>query len=64
MAGKITLKEIVELKGCSTEEFIRLASEKGITLSKEDSSEVSLAELRVIDPSLAYKLRYKKIYHH
>jgi RecQ family ATP-dependent DNA helicase len=60
MADKITLKEIVELKGCSTEEFIRLASEKGITLSEEDRSEVSLAELRVIDPSLAYKLRYKK----
>lgn len=60
MASNITIKDIVELKGCSIEEFIRLASEKGITLSEGENSEVSLAELRVIDPSLAYKLRYKK----
>ena len=60
MAGKFSLKDIIDLKGCSIEEFIRLASEKGITLSEGENSEVSLAELRIIDPSLAYKLRYKK----
>ena len=33
MVGKISIKDILEQKGCSMEEFIRLASEKGITLS-------------------------------
>ncbi|OUO95693.1 RecQ family ATP-dependent DNA helicase, partial [Barnesiella sp. An22] len=60
MTGKIALKDIVELKGCSTKEFINLASEKGITISNGEDSELSLAELRIIDPSLAYKLRYNK----
>lgn len=60
MAGKITIKDVLEQKGCSMEEFIRLASEKGITLSNEEGDEISLAELRTIDPTLAYKLRYKK----
>ena len=60
MVGKISIKDILEQKGCSMEEFIRLASEKGITLSNEEGSELSLAELRAIDPILAYKLRYRK----
>ncbi|MBQ9367626.1 MAG: hypothetical protein IJT83_07585, partial [Victivallales bacterium] len=60
MASNLTIKDIVELKGCSADVFIRLASEKGISLPEGENSEISLAELRVIDPSLAYKLRYKK----
>lgn len=61
MAEKIALKDIVELKGCPTEEFIVLASEKGITISNEEDSKLSFAELKIIDPSLAYKLRYKRL---
>ena len=63
MADKIALKEIVELRGCSLEEFIRLASEKGISIPNEEDGELSLAEIRIIDPSLAYKLRYRKPAH-
>ena len=60
MAGKVILKDIVELKKCSVEEFIHIAAEKGITISKGEESELSFTELRVIDPSIAYKLRYKR----
>lgn len=60
MADIIAIKDIVELKGCSAEEFIHIASEKGITISDDENAILSLAELRVIDPSLAYKLRYKR----
>ena len=60
MADKIAIKDILELKSCSIEEFIHLASEKGITISDEENIELPLAELKVIDPSLAYKLRYKR----
>jgi hypothetical protein len=61
MAGeKYRIETIVELKGCSIDEFILLASQKGISLPEGGESSLSLAEIRVIDPTLAYQLRYKK----
>ena len=58
--GKYPIADLVELKGCSIDEFILLASQKGISLSEGSESALSLAEIRVIDPTLAYQLRYKK----
>lgn len=57
---KYPVKDLLKLKGCTLEELIVLLSEKGITLSIEGDGELSLAEIKMIDPSLAYKLRYKK----
>ena len=60
MANKFSLKEIMEIKGCSKDEFILLASQKGITIPDDENNGLSLAELKVIDPSLAYKLRFNR----
>ena len=58
--GKYPIADLVELKGCSVEEFILLASRKGISLPEGGDGALSLAEIKVIDPSLAYQLRYRK----
>lgn len=58
--GKYPIADLVELKGCSVEEFILLASRKGISLPEGGNGALSLAEIKVIDPSLAYQLRYRK----
>jgi RecQ family ATP-dependent DNA helicase len=57
-SGQYSIKELVELKGCSIDEFITLADQKGIKLSEADDKMLSLTEIKIIDPSLAFKLRF------
>ena len=57
---KITISEILSIKGGSVEEFCQYALGKGITLPSDPNYALSPSELNVIDPTLSYKLKFNK----
>ena len=58
--GIYLLQDLADLKSCTIEEFVLFASSRGVKIPNKMESRLSLADVNLIDPSLAYKLRYKK----
>lgn len=61
MAVNISLSQIAELKGESIEELLIYAKGKGIVLPNDSNYMLSLAELNIIDPQLAFNIKYGKM---
>ena len=57
----ISIAQLVELKGGSIEEFLLCAKEKSIDLPNDPNYLLSPTELSVIDPQLAFNLKYGKV---
>lgn len=57
---RITIQTILSIKGGTVEEFCQYAGSKGVTIPCDPDYVLSNSELNVIDPLLAYKLKYSK----
>ena len=58
--GKLTISEILAIKGGSITELCSYAQEKGITIPENPDYVLSQSELNALDPTLAFKVKYGK----
>lgn len=55
---KITISQILAIKGGTTEELCQYAKDKGVSLPCDPDYSLSSSELNAIDPLLAFKMKY------
>ena len=58
---KITISQLLTIKGGTLEELYQYAKEKGITLPMDPNYAMSPSELNAVDPQLAFNFRYGKL---
>lgn len=58
---KITISQILAIKGGTLEELCQYAQEKGVVLPNDPNYSLSSSELNAIDPQLAFNMKYGKV---